>query len=191
MLAYPLTSEELVDDVLADLDRVTEAVRARFVPLAPAQLAWQPDARSWGVGHCLVHLSAFAALYDPPLTAALARTRARGSAPRGPLRGTWFGRWFTRVNGPRGMRVRTLPALQPRPEAVADGSKASFLADQERLRDVALQARGLDLDAVRLASPLFSWIRLTVGDALRTLAAHELRHLAQAERVRSDARFPA
>jgi hypothetical protein len=190
MRAYPLTSEELVDDVFADLDRVTEAVRARFAPLAPAQLAWQPDAASWGIGHCLVHLATLAAVYHGPLTAALGRERSRGRAPRGRLRGTWFGRWFTRMNAPGARRMRTLGVLQPRPESVADGSVALFLAEQQRLRAVALEARGLDLDAVRLASPLSSWVRLTGGDALRTLAAHELRHLAQAERVVAHPRFP-
>lgn len=191
MRAYPLTSEELVDDVVATLDRVTDTVRERFASLADRQIDWQPTPRSWGVGQCLAHLARISAVYRPPIQEALRRVGSGGARAGGALRGTWPGRAFTRLNGPGGMKVRTPSLLRPPREAAGEDPRKAFLAEQGRLRALALEARGVDLDRARLVSPLSSLVRLTVGDALRVLATHELRHLGQAERVRSHPDFPA
>lgn len=189
MRPYPMSTDELVDDVIADLDRVNATVRARFGTLSSEQLRWQPSPKRWGVGHCLAHLTRTNELYRETLSGAL---RAGGSA-RGAerLHGRWFGRLFTRSLAPGGGgKVRTPEALRPRQGSVEGPVLETFLAEQHRLRALADEARGMDLDALRIASPVASWVKLTAGDALRAVAAHELRHLAQAERVLEDERFP-
>lgn len=52
-----LDCDALVDDLLGDLDALTEEVRRRFGPLTDGQSAWQPSPQKWGVGPCLVHLA--------------------------------------------------------------------------------------------------------------------------------------
>lgn len=195
--AYPLSSTELVDDVVAGLDAVTAEVERAFGALSTAQLAWQPSPEKWGVGHCLVHLARSAEVYrkvmEGPLgDAATART-ARGVGPDGTdplLRGRWFGRFFTRTVGPGGMKVKAPSVIRPRPDAVQAGARERFLDEQRRFRDFVSLARGVDLDAVEVRSPIASWVRLTAGDALRVVVAHEWRHVAQAERVLAAPGFP-
>jgi len=80
--------------------------------------------------------------------------------------------------------------IRPREGAVETGALETFLAEQHRLRALVEEARGRDLDGIRMRSPLASWVKLTAGDALRVMVAHELRHLAQAERVADQAAFP-
>ena len=187
MRPYPLASAELVDDVLATWDRVTETVKARFGGLSADALGWQPGPRAWGVGHCLVHLARTNELYRGALTPAL---RPRAPSEDGPLRGRWFGRLFTRMVGPGGIKVKSPEILRPRQRIVDASSLETFLAEQHRCRGLFDEGRGLDLDNLRVLSPVASWVKLTAGDAFRVMVAHEERHLAQAVRVASNPDFP-
>jgi len=188
--AYPLECEDLVDDVLDDLDRLTEEVRAGFEGLSPDALAWKPAPDSWSVGECLVHLARINGLYRERLEQALAKARRRGTKATRPLRGRWFGRWFTRAVGPMGRSVRTPPIFRPRREVVEAGAMRAFLDEQDALRELVISARGLDLDAVRVVSPASPLFRFRASDALRILVEHEKRHLAQADRVVASPGFP-
>lgn len=191
MRPYPLECDVLVDDLLADLDALTEEVRGRFGPLTDDQLAWQPSPEKWGVGHCLVHLARSNELYRKALTPLFRDARAQNLVASAPLRGGWFGRWFTGAVGPSvRMRVKAPRAAQPRQRAVEQGSVQTFLTEQHRTRVLMEEARGLDLDAIRIPSPLASWIKFRTGDALRILVEHEKRHVKQATAVVSSYGFP-
>ncbi|MDP2956341.1 MAG: DinB family protein [Longimicrobiales bacterium] len=191
MRPYPLRPEELVDDVLSELDAVTERVRVRFGGLSREQLAWQPSPNRWGVGHCLAHLARTNEAYRGALSGALRAGRESGALAAGPLRGRWTGRLFTRMVGPgSGVSMKSPGVFLPIQETVAEAALDAFLAEQHLIRAVAEEGRGLDLDALFVVSPASSVVRLTAGDALRALAAHELRHLSQAEHVMATPGFP-
>lgn len=191
MRPYPLNGEELLDDVGRELEALTDGVRMRFGGLTSEQLVWQPGPERWGVGQCLVHLVRLNELYRPRMAAALELGRTRGWKAGGPLRGSWFGRWFTAAVGPGGgKRVRTPPLFRPRKELVTQAPVASFIEEQRRLRGLVEEARGLDLDRIRVVSPASSFLRFRVGDAFRILVEHEKRHMLQAEAVVGAEGFP-
>jgi hypothetical protein len=188
---YPLSCEELLDDVGGELDALTHRVRERFAGLTREQLIWQPDPDRWGVGQCLVHLARINELYRARLAVALQKGRGRGCTSRGPLRGTWFGRWFTSAVGPEASRrTKTPPHFRPRREVVAGVPVETFLEEQGRLRTLVEEARGLDLDRIGVTSPASPLLRLRASDALRVLVEHEKRHVSQAEAVLSAEGFP-
>jgi len=190
MRAYPLTSEELVDDLISQVDEITASARTRFGALSRDQLAWHTGRGRWGIGHCLVHLARTNEVYRGPLSEALRAARSEGRTAAGLLKGRWFGRRFTRAMGPGGMKMWTKESLRPRYATIQAAALETFLAEQVRFRDLLAEARGLDLDATRVVSPVSRVVRLSVGDALRALVAHEWRHLAQAERVLAGEGFP-
>lgn len=65
-----------------------------------------------------------------------------------------------------------------------------FLALQDRLLKRLGRAEGLDLAGIRLSSPFFSFLRMDLGTAFAVVAAHQRRHLWQAERVAEEEGFP-
>lgn len=191
MRPYPLRADELVEDVVSELDQATETVRARFGGLSHEQLAWQPGPKSWGVGHCLVHVARTNQLYREALSAALRAAGPEAVGSGGVLRGKWFGRVFTGLVGPDPkIRVRSPEIVRPRQKTVETASVETFLAEQQRVRLLAGEAGDVNLDAVVVRSPLSSWVQLTAGDALRVMVAHELRHLQQAHRIVDRPDFP-
>lgn len=190
MRPYPLGNDEFVADLVSEVDRVTETVRARFGGLTARQLDWRPAPEAWGVGHCLAHLTTTNELYRESLAAALGDAAPEGRLDGAPLRGRWFGRLFTRMVGPGGMKVKSPRITRPSPQAAEAGALERFLEEQRRLRALVEAGRGRDLDSIVMRSPLASWVRLAASDALRVMVAHELRHLAQAERVVAHPAFP-
>ena len=191
MRPYPLTSEALIDDVVDGLDAVTSTVRSALGHLPADHLSWQPSPERWSAGQCLLHLARTGEAYRDVLAPVLDRARTGGVASPAPLRGTLLGRAFTGWMAPgRGMKGRTPAVFRPDPERSPADAVDVFLEEQGRLRALALTAKGLDLDGMRVRSPASSLLRLTVGDALRALVEHEWRHIRQAEAVLGDPAFP-
>lgn len=191
MRPYPLSCDDLLDDVGQELDALTHHVRERFADLTGEQLLWQPGPQRWGVGQCLVHLARLNGLYCERLAVALEKGRSQGRRSRGPLLGRWFGRWFTSAVGPDvRKRVQTPPVFRPRREIVAATPVRTFMEVQGRLRALVEEARGLDLDRIGVTSPASSFLRFKVSDAFRILVEHEKRHVNQADAVLTAEGFP-
>ena len=175
VLDHLRTNREHLDRLLEDADE--EALRRR-----PA-----PDA--WSAVECFEHLRVTAALYRPRLEAALARGRAKGLAGRAPYgRGTWIGRVLLGALDPdRGESKAVKAPGAFRPAALSELDVATVVRglreENEHLRRLVVEADGLDLGRLRLATPIATFLRLSVDQAFRVLAWHEARHLAQAERA--------
>lgn len=84
------------------------------------------------------------------------------------------------------MRARTPPPFEPEGVGSMADTVAAFEGLQRMLvgllRDAA--ARGVPLDRLKVASPFNGRVKYSVWSAFRVLAAHQRRHLWQAERVR-------
>jgi hypothetical protein len=66
-----------------------------------------------------------------------------------------------------------------------------FLRSQGDVRAVIHEGAGLDLNRIRFHNPFIGLLRFTVGAGFLIVAAHDRRHLWQAEQVRQSAGFPA
>jgi hypothetical protein len=64
---------------------------------------------------------------------------------------------------------------------------AAFLASQEAVRTFLRTYAGIDLAGTRFRNPFVRWIRFSLATGLHVIAAHERRHLWQAQRVRDAA----
>jgi len=158
----------------------------RVLPLSIEQLRWRPDARQWSIAECLDHLNLTLALYLPKIDDAIRRGRAA-----------------TPCAGCEQAELDALQAFEPpvttaeaAPRATMPGAgvDADWLVEQFHLtrdhyRDALRQASGLDLPHIRIAEPIYPVI-VSLGGTLAFIAAHDRRHMWQAERVRQAPRFP-
>ena len=145
------------------------------------------------MGQCLQHLVVSDGLYFERLERAISEGRSRGLRGKEPFEGGAFGRWFTRSLGPGGVRRFRTPRVFSPPEAAAVPPEVvrAFAGRSDRLLRILGEAKGVDLDRVRIASPVTPLVRLRVSDALRLLVAPARRHLEQARRVTESPGFPA
>lgn len=177
-----------LDDLAAQLEAVGERARALSSALRDDQLLWRPDPDRWGVADCFEHLVTADSQYFPRLRAAIDEAAPALEGERVYSPGL-FARWFIRSVGPGGkMKLPAPKSFRPPPPA-ADAPER-FLAGQRRIAGFLEEARGIDLQSARLASPVSPLVRFTVGEALTLIVAHQERHLEQALAVRGEPGFP-
>ena len=182
--------ESSLDAYAETYRRATADADALVAGLSPAQFNWKPDASSWSVAECLVHLNTTNAPYVEQMGALL-----KDGGPRGgpPFRYGMLARLFIASTSPNvRLKSKTLPAMMP---ATSQYGKPQVMAEFDRINEAFQQlidqAEGLDVSKIRMRSPFLKVVRLPVGAFLEALAGHELRHIAQARRVTQHPGFPA
>ena len=177
-----------------DLQRQFAAIRteadALVRGLTPQQFMWSPEPGRWSVAECLAHLNATNALYVPAIREEISRApRARGDA--GPCKLGWFERWFVGLMEPPPRRRFKAPSpFRPTATHDRDATLEAFAHFQDDYIELSREAAGVDLRRSRVPSPASRLISLGVPCALALMAAHERRHLWQAQQVRSAPGFP-
>ena len=157
-----------------------------------AQLFWRPDARTWSIAQCFLHMETAARQYLAAIDAGIERARARGVTGTRPFRHPWMSRWFVRsFEPPPGIRFPAPGRFRP-PEASPpfEPILASFLALGPEIGARLDAARGIDLGRARVISPVAPLLRLSLGMTFSLLAVHERRHLYQATELTRRPGFP-
>jgi hypothetical protein len=175
--------------LVEDLKENDEAAKKLLEGLSEEQLNWQPAPGSWSVGQCLEHLCITNEAYLPAIVGVL---RDKPDAPVEQIVPGWFGGWFLRnFVEPSPQTKRAGAPAKIRPTArVGFNVLDRFLSGNEASRKLILDARNKDVNRIRFWNPFVKGIRFTVGTGFEIIAAHERRHLLQAERVRQASSFP-
>ncbi len=180
---------DLPDDraaLIAELERLER----EYAALAEGsdRESWNHQAvpgKSWSVGQCLDHVAKINGLYVEPLREAAAR------APRGspPLRPNLLGRWFVAEMEPPAKRRLPAPTpATPASDLDPETTVTAFRAVQGDIVSFVRDSAELDLNRVRFRNPFMSGLKVfNVATGVLVIAAHERRHLLQAEKARQAA----
>jgi len=158
----------------------------RVLPLSLEQLRWRPDPLHWSIAECLDHLNVTLGLYLPKIEQAVESGARNG----------WNGRLETReaevlkrIEPPVESRVEAPPATNPSTAVDPDDLVEGFYLTRDHYAEAVRRAGYLDLANILIVEPVYPLIR-TLGGTLGFLAAHDRRHMWQAERLRNESRFP-
>lgn len=182
-----------LDDYARQFRDVREHAQRLTSGLSGVQFNWRPSPGKWSIAECLEHLTVTASQVCAKSRAAIARGRERGLTANGPFRYGWFSRWFeASMEPPPRRRMPTAKVFEPtlgsdyRIEDVMQRFEAAGAEYEGCLR----AARGLDLQRIKVPSPVSRLIRFPLGGYFRGQTAHERRHLWQAEQVMKAPGFP-
>jgi hypothetical protein len=188
----PLALAREIDEFRRQFEQISADAEALVTPLADDQFAWKPTPHSWSIAECLEHMNATARAYLPAIDEGIADAIRHGAYAEGPFQYNVIGRLFSHMMEPPARpRLRTNPDKEPGPQRPKRETLAGFRAYQVQYIDRLRQANGIDLTRSCVRSPLLSWIRIPLGSAFASMAAHERRHLWQARRITQMADFPA
>jgi len=190
-----LTTSSLSPE-LAELDRQFAAAKAEASELVDglreSQFNWRPDAHSWSMAECLLHLNMVGDRCVRMLETALADARARGQVADGPFGYGWLGKWIIAHTEPPSKHKYKAPrAFTPACGQPITAVLPTFRDLQEQLSRQLEQASGLDLAYIKVPAPEAPPLRFNLKFTFAWIAAHERRHLWQARQVRNHAAFPA
>ena len=186
--ALPPDLSGLVDAWL-EIERQTDVL---LDPLDDEQFNWSPAAGMWSIAQCYDHLNMMDALYLAHIREAIAAARAAGYRRQGPITSTWFGRRFVASQEPPvRVKVRTMKRMRPAPRKLKAEVWPEFVRLHGHLRAlVADEGPAVDLNKARFGNPFVRGVRMRAGTALRVLAAHDRRHVVQAQGIRQMEGFP-
>ena len=165
------------------LELETEA-KSLCAELTSAQLAQRPPSGGWSIQECLDHLNVTGELYLAKIESLIKASEASGERGQAPLRYGLLGGLFIRSQEPPVRRKIESPGVFRPVQTLDERVLPTFLALQERVRDLLVRSEGLPLTKLRLTSPASKWLKMSVFEAFGLLLAHERRHLWQAQRVR-------
>ncbi|MBC7924116.1 MAG: DinB family protein [Bryobacteraceae bacterium] len=188
-------TEQLEDTGMTDFESCLaqmEASRhwfvARVLSLSDEQLQFQPLSGGWSIAHCIDHLNIAINLYLPKLEEAIGRGWGQGKRYRSGLLCTpEEQRVLTLVEPPVMRPVSAPPILEP---AAIDTGRLSeqFYTLRDSYAGAVRRAYGLDGSGIELPGAIHPVIR-SLGGTLLLIAAHDRRHMWQAEQVRKTPEF--
>ena len=180
-----------LDALFRDAMEVLRAAEALFASLSPEQLTWKSNRKVWSIYECFDHLLVTNSLYLPRIEEAIRRNVVAGEVNPAPFKPSWFGRKFVESMRPGSrVKVRTFKIFKPRSGFAGPAIVQEFMEQQQQLLNLIRQADRCDINGAKISSPANRFIRLSVGEALSMLVAHEQRHLLQAQNVQLHAQFP-
>ena len=182
------STEVFFDELTTELLKLRVLAQRRFRTLSEAQLNRRPSPSRWSAGQCLEHLNIVGGHYLPEMRARLARAQAAGSRPAGSVKHGLVGARLVAAmraptTGPDG-KPRTSPQrYAPTGHRLTRTVAEVFSRQLDELLRLALLARQVNANAVRVPSPLLPLLRLRLTDTFELLLAHIQRHIRQAEAV--------
>lgn len=179
-----MDTNEAVAALEVELDEATLRAR-KLVDGTEARLfTVRPHPSAWSAAECLSHLSISSEEFLPVLRKAVDEARGRGllakSAPKMDVIGRVL-RWF--LEPPIRKRVKTTARFVPRSVRAKAEAFAEFSNFQKKLVALLRESRDLDLQKIRVVSAFDKRVKYNVYSAFRIIAAHQRRHLWQAEQA--------
>ncbi len=171
-------------EIQAELEAATSRARQLVAALDDAQWRTQPAAGRWSPCECLMHLNITTREYLPLLHSAAGRGREKHQQSSGPFKMDFWGRllsWF--LEPPYRVKAKTGAKFAPASVEPAAAVLAEFEKGQEALAGVLRYADGLALDKILLTSPFNEKLKFNFYSTLKTILAHQRRHLWQAEQA--------
>lgn len=168
-------------------DAAADAIAAR---VSDDGFFWQPDGgRRWSIALCLDHLAVANTVYGRAIREAVDKARAAGWRRKGPAAPGFFGRLFIASLEPPVKRRTSAPRkIRPRPVTNRAEILEAYHKAHDGIRRLIADAATIDLNRATFRNPFIRLVRVKVGTGLNVIAAHDRRHLWQAEQVEKELR---
>jgi hypothetical protein len=181
-------SEILVEDLLNQTEAILKTAIAEWQLIPHSRFAQKPSPESWSANECLQHLNSYGRYYLP----AIEKSMAKGSKEpfEDEFSSGWLGNYFTTLMLPTANGKPSKKMKSPKDHALKTIIEshlviAEFVDQQEKLLQLLMQAKKIDLNKNKVGISIAPFIKLKLGDVFMFLIAHLQRHALQAQRVLS------
>lgn len=178
---------QIFADALDAADAAADAIASR---VTDEEFFWQPDeGRRWSIALCLDHLAVANTVYGSAMRGAIEKARAAGWTRKDPAAPGFFGRKFAESLEPPVKRRTSAPGkIRPRPVTSRDEILRSYHQAHDEIRRLLVDAASIDVNRATFRNPFIGLVRVKVATGFSVIAAHDRRHLWQAEQVEKELR---
>lgn len=174
-------------DAMDAADAAADALASR---VTSEEFFWQPEeGRRWSIALCLDHLTVANTVYGTAMRGAIDSARTAGWVRMGPAAPGFFGRKFATSLEPPVTRRTSAPAkIKPRRVTSRDEVLRAYHKAHDDMRRLLADAATIDTNRATFPNPFFGFVRVRVSTGFSVTAAHDRRHLWQAEQVERELR---
>lgn len=181
MIAAVSMTGSLLYNLAQEVQGISSTVQGAST-LGQAILSTPPAAGKWSVAQIVEHLNTYNRYYIPLIEASMGK-----AAPgNGTFRSGWLGAYFTRsmyseVKSAQRVTNKMSAMKGHIPPATVDTAKilAEFLEAQQQLSRLIAGMNSIDPGTVKIPITISRFIRISIGDAVCFLVAHQVRHCLQ------------
>lgn len=178
--------------ILNDIDQADRAGVVLADSCTDEQFYWRPSSEGWSIAQCLDHLGTMNVVYGNAIRSGVDAAKARGSARRSPAKPGYFGGKFVEsMEPPVKRRMRAPRQSKPMPMKERRAILDAYRAGHDLVRQLIAEAGDIDVNRARFPNPFLPLVRFSIATGLFVIAAHDRRHLWQAEQVKQAPGFPA
>ena len=178
-----MTNADQRSAIEEELERSSKRVRDLLASYSNEQWQRKPADAGWSAIECVKHLAITSEKLIPKLTKAIQDAPVKNGNAK--FHFDWIGWMLYRMMIARSkpLRMKTPASFVPPSDLGVEHTVTEFLGYQQELTDLLDRANGKALNKVKIESPFREGVHYHVYSAFRVLAAHETRHLDQAERA--------
>jgi hypothetical protein len=171
--------------LVTELERLRDEVLSVASSVDDTTWVTRPAAAAWSIGECIAHLTLTTEAFLPAMHERLQRPESRARpAPARMRRGLMAWVLCRALEPPVRSRYPTTSPFVPDQAPPREKTSRNFVTSQEALLATIRLGDGIDLTRIRLVSPFDPRLHYSFYSALHIIAAHQRRHLWQAQRVR-------
>lgn len=180
-----MTSEIL----LSELEEITKDNLSRvknLSQLSEKELNYKSSEQSWSILECIEHLNRYGDYYLPEIERSIKKSKAPNEQE---FKSGLLGNYFAKMMLPREKlnKMKTFKSMNPIGSNLDQTVLEKFINQQETLLELLERAKKVSLTKNKTSISISKWIKLKLGDTLRVVIYHNLRHVVQAERVKNEA----
>lgn len=175
-------AHQLLEQLKTEVNTVLASVQQISTRLDAPTLNRQPGPGKWSIAQIVEHLNTYNRYYLPCITAALPKA---GPAQK-EFKPGWLGDYFTKsmysevVTGKKvANKMSAMKGHIPDATLNAAAVIGEFINAQKQLLQLLEDAKRINLGGTRIPITISKLVKIKVGDALRFLVAHQVRHLLQ------------
>ena len=183
--------DEHLSGLVSAANAITDQTLAGFGDLTEFQLNWKPSPDQWSVAQCFDHLVTANAAYFPIFDNVLSGEKKNTLWESLPWLPAFWGKMLIKAVAPESTRKLKAPKIFHPSSSRVDGAIIRRFIDQQNQVIRYMNAtEDLDLEMIKITSPVSNLIAYSLMDAYRIIITHEKRHLLQAMRVSEMEGFP-
>ncbi len=155
----------------------------RFQNMDETQLQTPSPSGGWSISQCLSHLNSYGQYYLPRLKTSVENQREAPASTS--FTSSWLGAYLTRITDPKTStkKFKAVAQHQPTDNVPARQVVAEFIDQQEGMLSLIRKAGRVDVNTGRISVSIFPLLRLSIGEVLQFMVAHNERHVQQAKRL--------
>ena len=185
-----MISEDL-SGLVSAANAITDQTLACFGDINAQQLKWKPGADQWSVAQCFDHLVTANEAFFPIFEKVLSGEKKTTFWESLPWLPALWGRVVIKSVAPETTRKLKAPKIfHPSSSGIDVAIIHRFIDQQHHVIRYMKATEDLDLEKIKISSPVTHFITYSLMDAYRIIITHEKRHLLQAMRVSEMDGFP-